>query len=469
MNYESIIAQLNQFFSPDSLGGFSLDFIFNDKYFGLELAILAFLIFWPLFLSTWVYWRNEVFKEDLKWVLLEIKVPREIDKSPRAMEQVLAALHALRNEPVDLQEKYWDGEVTRWISLEIASFGGEIHFYVRIYYKQRDILEAAFFAFYKDVELVEVDDYMDKLPATMPEVYQQGYDIWGTELILARESAYPIKSYIDFEAIEEEQQVDPISSFLEVLAQVKPEQTIVLQFLISGARAEWNTKWKGLVEKLNQMKKEGSPASAASTTDFPGGPLPAFGVKPQKQDELRTFTRSFFRTPGETDILKAVERNLAKPAFNTLIRYIYFSPKSIYYDSFPRRGILSAFNQYGTLDLNRFMRNEKVSTRVKIWNSPYIFPKTRREIRKQRLLYNYRKRELPPETIMGKILTSSIFMWNIHNKMPELNIESLATLFHPPAAYVLTAPHMMRVESRKTGPPAGLAIFGEEDSIEKLK
>jgi hypothetical protein len=49
-----------------------------------------------------------------------------------------------------------------------------------------------------------------------------------------------------------------------------------------------------------------------------------------------------------------------------------------------------------------------------------------------------------------------------------MNIECLASIFHPPTAGVLTAPHVHRVESKKAGPPAGLAIFGEEGDIESF-
>ena len=49
------------------------------------------------------------------------------------------------------------------------------------------------------------------------------------------------------------------------------------------------------------------------------------------------------------------------------------------------------------------------------------------------------------------------------------NTEAIATLFHLPTAVVLTAPHIRRIESRKGGPPAGLAIFGDEEEIEKFK
>ena len=45
----------------------------------------------------------------------------------------------------------------------------------------------------------------------------------------------------------------------------------------------------------------------------------------------------------------------------------------------------------------------------------------------------------------------------------------LATVFHPPGYLALTGPHVKRVESRKGGPPAGLAIFGGEENVEKLQ
>lgn len=140
----------------------------------------------------------------------------------------------------------------------------------------------------------------------------------------------------------------------------------------------------------------------------------------------------------------------------------------MFYDSFPRRAVGGAFNQYSALDLNAFVRNEMMSTRTKMWYRPYVFPKTRNEYKKQRLLHLLRAREIPPKKMIGRILTSGLFNWNIHSRTFELTTESLATIFHPPTRFVLTAPHMVRVESRKTGPPAGLAIFGEEGDIERL-
>jgi hypothetical protein len=33
----------------------------------------------------------------------------------------------------------------------------------------------------------------------------------------------------------------------------------------------------------------------------------------------------------------------------------------------------------------------------------------------------------------------------------------------------LTAPHIQRIESRKVAPPAGLAIYGGEEEIERFR
>jgi len=434
--------------------------------------IFAPFILFPIFESTWIFWKQEEFKHHLDWVVLELRIPREIKKNPKAMEQVFTAVHALRNAPGDFKEKWLDGEVTRWYSFEMVSIGGEIHFYIRTYSKQRDLVEAAFFAYYPDVEIVEVEDYINLLPTTVGEMFKSGYDLWGTELLLSKSEAYPIRSYLDFEAMEEEKQYDPISMFLEVLGKVKREEIVGIQLTIAPAAPNWGDEFKEVIEELRAKKEGGAHGgkSASLGLEFPHI-LPTFPVKghgEKKEGSEREFIRTLSRTPGETDVLKAIEENLSRPAFKTLVRFIYVSPKELYYDTFARRGIIGAFNQYGSLDLNSFKQNHAVSTRTRVWSWPHLFPAARNTRRKQRLLMSYRHREVPPETWMGRLLLSKLLNWE-HSEMFFLNTRSLATLFHPPTYLVLTAPHIKRMESRKTGPPAGLAIYGDEEEIEKFK
>ncbi|MGC9968874.1 MAG: hypothetical protein ABSC29_04075 [Minisyncoccia bacterium] len=438
------------------------------------------IILWPLFRSTWLFWRQSLYKRDLqtKYILLELRIPREIKKNPRAMEQVLIAIHALRNAAMDMREIWWDGEVTVWYAMEIVSLGGEIHFYLRTIKKQKDLIQAAFFSYYPDVEVVEVEDYMDRLPSNMGEVHKSGYNLWGTELLLAKEDAYPIRSYLDFESPDEDKQYDAMSTFLEILGKVKKEETVGIQILIAPAAPDWGAKWKDFVEKMRVReqgkKKVGGGSTHALGMEFPHI-LPVFPVKKigeDKKDEYAPLMKSFMRTPGETDVLKAVEENLSRPGFDTLVRFFYLSPKELFGDTFPRRGVIGAFNQYGSLDLNYFTQNFAVGTRIKFWRGPWqipnFFAKSRIARRQERILSSYRTREVPPETLMGRVILTKTF--NIHqSRRFMMNTRSLATLFHPPTFVVLTAPHLRRLESKKTGPPAGLAIYGGEEELEKYK
>jgi hypothetical protein len=429
----------------------------------------AFFILLELFKSTWLFWKNETWKHsrEMQSILLEIRMPREIHQNIKAMDQVLTSIRYLRNAPSDLGEKWFDGEVTRYYSLELVSFGGEVHFYVRTYYKQKGLVEAAFLAYYPDLELVEVDDYVDKLPHNIKEMYARGYDIWGSEMVLGKEEAYPIKTYEHFESPEEEKQYDPLSAFVEVMSKLKKQEIVGVQFIISPLHDDWRDEFKDVVEELRIKKAEEE--KLRTKADFSEGKiLPVLSVSGGEGDKERRVFESFVsRTPGETDVLKAVEANLSKPAFETLVRFFYLSPKELFYDSFPRRAVLGAFNQYAALDLNYFVMNWNISTRLKFWSWPHAFSDLRVEYRKQRMIFNYRHRELPHETFMGKLLSSYIFNSNFASKSIKLSTTSLATIFHPPTTAVLTAPHIVRVESRKAGPPAGLAIYGEEKELDK--
>ena len=74
------------------------------------------------------------------------------------------------------------------------------------------------------------------------------------------------------------------------------------------------------------------------------------------------------------------------------------------------------------------------------------------------------------EAFMATLFDLRLFNWGFRPKRFSdmvLNVEELATIFHPPTFIVLTGPLIKRVEARKIGPPAGLPIYGEGEG-EKL-
>lgn len=415
-----------------------------------------FLIFFPIFRmthGTWLAWRQRVFEHGLKWEMIEVRIPREILKSARGMDQVFQSIAAMRNSAGDLQEKYWDGEVPRWTTFEMVSFGGEIHFYMRVYKKLRALIEAAFYAFYPDVELIDVppsEDYATKiLPHTIGELNANGLALWGSEMILNKPPLYPLKTYLEFENMEEMHQFDPMSAFLETLSKVKPGEYFMLQYNVQPLPRSWGKDFEHEFDELKKPKR-------VKVDDIGHG-----------EDDIMSATVQ--RTPGLTQNLEIIERNLEKPAFETTIRFLYVYPVGQYNDSFARRTVMSTFNQFADAGLNSFRRNEKMSTKTKGWNFPYVFPETRVKLREQRLLEFYRDREMWTETFMGRLLSSHIFNFNTHSKPQILSSESLASLWHPPSNLVLTGPHTTRMESKKMGAPAGLPIYADEKVLDKFK
>lgn len=369
------------------------------------------------------------------------------------MEQVFMGIHALYNAWSSFKEHWWDGEITLWFSCEVVSFGGEIHFYMRIPEKHRNMIEAALYSQYPDIGITQLsDDYVTRLPPTHKELEASGYKLFGNELRLEKPDAYPIKTYLEFETMEEEKQLDPISALLEVLSKIKPQEVIWLQILIRPTDNSWKKRGEDLIKKLKEETGRTQVETAAG--------------------KLVMIERS----PGELEVLKAIERNIAKPGFETLIRYLYMATAEVFDSNFGQRGVYSALNQYASESLNRFKHNVKAWTRANIWFWPHIFPAKRVMARKERIYAAYRARKMyedPAAPLTSKVQNIKAFHWGIKaqevGKM-VLNTEELATIFHPPTVAVLTGPLIKHVEARKVGPPAGLSIYGEgEEKLPGIK
>lgn len=467
--------------SPFDILSSIFGFLFSNSFIGqvilLILGIFVVYYLYKAFVEAWLFYRRSIYKDNIKWDLLEMRIPREVNKSPRAMEQFFVGLHGLGNFAGDFLEKYIDGEVTLWWSMEIVSYGGEVHFYIRTPKNRRKMIEALLYAQYPTVELVDVKDYMDDFPKDTKEIYKKDYNIFGSEVILRKEDAYPIRTYEDFgldkmsssrEEGEIKSGIDPISALLEALGGIQKEENVYVQILVRPANNKWRDEAKKVAAKLlgieekKEVKKQGAGAGLAefgynlikAPVEHPTWAEEKKEVKEEKKKEI---------TSSDKKIAEAIEKSMSKPGFESLIRFLYYAPKSIFSVNFARRGLLGAFNQYATPDLNSFRSNSKVETRTRWVYFPHLFVKQRVEARKQRILHNYRNRKLPEESTWGKVTVSHPFNVQLYSKTYILNTTELATLYHIPTEHVLTGPHIKRVESKRMGPPAGLPIYGEEE------
>lgn len=389
-------------------------FLFENWYF--FLPILLILVFWDL----WLHYIRTNFLLNLKWTTLKIKLPKEIMKSPQAMEVFLNTLYQTKDG--NLIEKYLNGWLRPWFSLEIVGIGGEIHFFIYTQSFFRNLIEAQIYAQYPEVEIVEVEDYSK---AAFTDGFDTEWGCWGSEFALTKEDAYPIKTYIDYGLhqlmTKEEQKTDPINSLLELLGALKEGEQIWLQILIRATKKEWKDAAKKLVDQL--MKRDKKP----------------------KEGEVVQMG-SLMLSPGERTVVEAIERDVAKLGFDVGIRALYLA-RNDRFNAVNIASIIGSLRQYNSVNLNGFKPARSTSI-------DYFFKKTRETILKKKMLKLYRKRSyfyIPYDYGLDYGILSG------GRPSFVLNTEELATIFHFPGR-VAETPTFGRIEAKKGEPPSGLPV-----------
>lgn len=388
------------------------------------------IVWLPIFLvymawKLWYYYKQAVYIRTTPWVMLEIKIPRQISKSPKAMEIVLGIFfQTFRGNTVS---RFTKGVVQSWFSLELVSLGGKIHFYFRVPQFFRNLVEAQIYSQYPEVEISEAEDYVMNIPAYGTP--QSDHKIWGVEFQFIREDAYPIKTYVDYgldKDPKEEFKVDPMTPMLEYLGSITPAEQVWVQILLIATRKrfhkpgtlfgkqDWKDDAKVLVDKL--MKREEFKAG-------PEGGIP-FGA--------------LALSPGERAAVEAVERSMDKIAFDCGIRAIYLVPKDQYREA-NVPGIMSSVKQFNSANLNGFKPGFK-TTIDEPWQD---FRGIRLERMKRKIFNAYRRRSYFYPPYVGKPMV--------------MNVEELATIYHFPGEVAAT-PTLAKIESKRGEPPIDLPL-----------
>ncbi len=403
-------------------------------------------ILWKPFLFLWRWWRVDIWLATVyKPILLEIKIPKDNLKPIRAMEDVIASLHAIIYHPPDWWEKWVDGQLQTTLWLEIVSLGGEIHFYIRIHSPYRDAVESAVYAQFPEAEITQAKDYTKFVPSDIPN---KDWALFGADYQLMRkEDWYPIRTYTKIETEKEaleEKRIDPMASLLEAMAKIKPGEQIWFQYGVEPVAAEqsktqeWLKDGEAFRDKLAKRtdKSLQKPMVQEAADLFFTGKIP--GQEEEKKEEA--FPPEMRLTPGEKDIVTAIELKMSKPIFSSQIRFIYLGKKEVWFKQNFRLAF-SYFSQYETANLNALFPNGKTFTKIhKHWFLPWNMLLRRRSyLRERKLFRNYINRWTPYFPRFG-----GTFM---------LNTEEVASLFHFPSWIVAPVPGVSRVEAKKGPAP----------------
>ncbi len=416
---------------------------FNTEILPLIYKILFVMspIFVPIILIymgviLWVRYVQLKYISRQKPVLLEIKIPKDIQKSPLAMEILLGVMQ--QSGAATYTEAYIDGKVAPWFSLELVSIEGQIHFYIWGSEKKfKTLLEAQIYAQYPTVEIYEVpneEDYVKQFLYNPPKNF-----MWGLQFGLTGKDVYPIKTYVDYNMDKDqkdEYRIDPMTAILEYLGSASKGNQIWIQILIRKHAKQGLKEFK-LREKVD-WKKEASDeikdikekATPETKGDFPGFPN---------------------MTKGQTETIAAIERGISKIPFDTCMRGFYLA-EGEYFNAAYISGLIGSAKQYNSSSLNGFKLKSKtdVSDNFKDWST--IFPFLKKVI-------NRRKAKLTHEMFDAYRLRSFFYPpYQYYMQNPFiLNTEELATIYHFPGN-VSATPTLAKIASKKSEPPANLPI-----------
>lgn len=398
--------------------------------------LLAFPIAAPIALVAgfWIAWiwyvRSNFIFTRTDPVLLEVKMPQEITKSPRAMELVFSNLWIRMSETTEI-DKYWYGGVRPYFSFELASLGGQVHFYIwcgRSFL--RNIIESNMYAQYPEVEIVEVDDYATSFHYDHHKhVAFVGNYVFESHHVKKEDpqiNAYPIRTYVDFELDKdpkEEFKVEPFAQVLEVLGALNPDEQAWIQIVIRSHLSK--DKWKTIVEKeVQKIRKQASIQ-------------PGKEEAPEDEERKYGFPRPTWK---EQELMKSMERNLGKLPFEFGARMIFIGT----------RGKLRSAEYTAIRWLFRPFANPNyaVMLRPRFAHNDFDYPwQDFRDIRWEhdthRYIDAYRRRQVfhPPWQSWVNITS----------------VEVLASIWHPPSR-TIKVPGLQRIPSSKGEPPPNLPM-----------
>lgn len=387
-----------------------------------------------LFFFIWMYAIGIKFWLSQGRTTLRIKLPQEISKSPEAMEIVISQIHNVAN-PDNLQQTYLDGKRPLPVSFELASLGGEVSFYVNLPSKKtRPAFESNMYAQYPGIEIIEEPvDYAAEIPLDT-----ENHQLMSFHMGKKSDQEFPIKTYIDYgldKMPDEEEKNDPITPMLEVLANIRPDERLYVQIIATAHREHSfengqlvkKPKWDGGVqEKISEIMQR-DPKSRKPLTD--------------EQNESDNMPPRI--TPGERDMIEAMERNVGKYAFETGIRWMYVAPNGAF-DADRINPMIRTFSQYDKIGRNQIGVRWRTDFNYKGISDPSgkKLKKMKREELKEFKLRKYVNKN-------GKADSKKIF-----------TSEELATMFHLPGSVALT-PGLGRIPSTRSEAPPNLPTSNE--------
>jgi len=388
------------------------------------------------------------YKGTLKYSYLEIKIPRYVKRSAKAMEEIFYSLHSIYRKS-DPYNRYIKGFTPPTYSFEMVLHNGQLRFFIRCYQEYKDFVIGRIYSQYPEAVVEEVEDPLKILPAKIPN---PTFDVWGTEFVFTKEAFYPIRTYEVWEKLPEEQRIDPISLLSEGASFLSDKEWIVIQLYampVLGFDEEfgdaWAVKGKKKIDELMKRVKPEEPGPLDYILEFIKNLFLALlfqpiewkvGKEEKKPEEEMTIMKL---TPGEREIIEGIERKISKPGYWTNVRFCYVATKDLFKQNLSKNTslVMGIFKVFERQDMNSIIRDTKTVTSLDRPISFFVSLYDEKIFYRKRYVWAYLKGR------WGSDFKENFLI---------LNTEEMASLFHIPMEFV-PAPGIERIPTRPISPP----------------
>lgn len=347
----------------------------------------------------------------LFWISMPKKTKKEEGSAPKSNKEIISIMEQFYSGLSNIRETkdvFMYGQPYLVFEIATPQIGEEITFYMAAPERYKTIIEKQIHGLYPEALIEKVEDYNIFNP--------KGVSI-GSYLKLSKNYVLPFRTYQNLE-------VDPLNEITNALSKLKEKgEGASIQVVIRPVSSKWQKLSRDIAQEMSNGKSffEAKSAKGGNWLAMIIKDLSAIVKSPKKEE--KSLEEKSAVTPGQEEVIKAIENKASKVGFNVNTRLIVSA------DSQERaEEILSHLESVFT-QLNASEMNQLKSVRLQ----------KGRGLKK--LIYE--------------------FSFRIFNKKRAmlLGTEELTSIFHFPTASLET-PKVKFLKSGQAAPPANLPKEG---------
>ncbi|EKE29385.1 MAG: hypothetical protein ACD_2C00182G0010 [uncultured bacterium (gcode 4)] len=305
------------------------------------LIVISILIWLALAGFIWVLIirKKSDFKRSLNMTFLRVLIPKkesDLDEKKETihdfkwqislMEQLLASLKAL-------QSSWWKTKLfwQDYLSFEYLAAEKEIHFYMVVPKKVKNLVEKQVTSYYPDAIVDEVQEY---------NVFKDKKIIKAAELKLKKEYYLPIKTYQKLES-------DPINNITNAFSKLWQNETSVVQILLKPIEDKWQEK----VNKVQKDLKKAFKWFSLNPLRWLTWLIDLFSIKDEKN-------KGWEKKEDEQEKEQLMKEKGKKTWYEVVIRVLATWDDAFVVEA-QLKNMITAFSQFSSPGFNAIVKNKK--------------------------------------------------------------------------------------------------------------